>query len=42
MPTFRYSAKDQEARMVTGKIDAADLNTAIEEFQMELQRKIGG
>jgi type IV pilus assembly protein PilC len=33
VPTFVYSAKDQEARMVTGKLDAADLNVAIEELR---------
>ena len=33
MPTFRYAAKDQEARMVSGKIDAADLNAAIEDLR---------
>ena len=33
MPTYRYAAKDQEARMVTGKIDAADLNAAIEDLR---------
>lgn len=33
MPIFRYSAKDQEANMVSGKVDAPDLNSAIEEVR---------
>ena len=33
MPIFRFSAKDQEARMVSGKIEAGDLNAAIEDLR---------
>jgi type IV pilus assembly protein PilC len=33
VPTFRYSAKDQEANQVAGKIEASDLNAAIEELR---------
>ncbi|MFH0753324.1 MAG: type II secretion system F family protein [Candidatus Omnitrophota bacterium] len=33
MPTFRYSAKDQDARTLNGKIEAADVNMVIEELR---------
>jgi type IV pilus assembly protein PilC len=33
VPTFRYSAKDQDARTLTGKIQANDVNMVIEELR---------
>jgi type IV pilus assembly protein PilC len=33
MPTFRYSAKDSDARTVTGKVVASDLNMVIQELR---------
>ncbi len=33
MPTFRYAAKDQDSRDVTGKIEASDINMVIEELR---------
>lgn len=33
MPTFRYAAKDQDARTLTGKIEANDVNMVIEELR---------
>jgi len=33
MPTFRYSAKDQDARTVTGKITASDLDMVVQELR---------
>ncbi|MBF0330700.1 MAG: type II secretion system F family protein [Candidatus Omnitrophica bacterium] len=33
MPTFRYAAKDQDARSLTGKIEANDVNMVIEELR---------
>ena len=33
MPTFRYAAKDQDARTLNGKIEANDVNMVIEELR---------
>jgi len=33
VPTFRYAAKDQDARSLTGKIEANDVNMVIEELR---------
>ena len=40
MPTFRYTAKDHDARTLTGKISAVDQSAVLEELRKR-RLKIG-